>query len=194
MINYDHDNITLHPICSTDLELLRGWRNDSSVWNWCRQFTLIDDVQQANWFERQSADRSIEMLLIKHRGSSVGVCGLTDIDYKNRRAEFSLYIAPEYQGKGLAIPSLRSLFQYGFLELNLQRIWGECFEDNPANHIFEKLGMEKEGARRNFYFKNGGYVDAILYSIDRAGCKWLIAGCDDPYLRGLVYEQVESDG
>ncbi|MHA2069020.1 MAG: GNAT family N-acetyltransferase [Candidatus Thorarchaeota archaeon] len=193
MISYDHNHITLHPVCSKHLDLLQGWRNDPEVWDWCRQFTLIDDVQQRNWFEKQSADPTIEMLLIKHRGSSVGVCGLTDIDYKNRRAEFSLYIGPENQGKGLSTPALKTLFQYGFLELNLQRIWGECFEDNPANHIFKKLGMEKEGARRNFYFKNGGYVDAILWSVDRAGCRWLITECDNPMLPNLTYEEIPTD-
>jgi RimJ/RimL family protein N-acetyltransferase len=60
---------------------------------------------------------------------------------------------------------LTLLFDHGFDVLNLNRIWGEVFSFNHAANIFEKIGMEKEGVRKEFYFKSGRYVDATLYSI-----------------------------
>ena len=97
----------------------------------------------------------------------VGVCGLTDIDWINRRAEFSLYVAPEQHRKGLGHRALNLLFAEGFGTLNLNLIWGETFKGNPAAIMFLKAGMKKEGTRREFYYRNGIYTDAILYSIRR---------------------------
>jgi RimJ/RimL family protein N-acetyltransferase len=166
-------NITLEllPVDSTDLEQLRSWRNDHRIWRWCRQSDLISDVEQKAWFERQAKDPTIRMYkAVRAVGShveTVGVCGLTSIDQMNRRAEFSLYVAPELHKQGLGAKILALLLQHGFLNLGLNVIWGETFDGNPAWKMFEKLGFEKEGIRRQFYFKGGRFIDAHLYSITR---------------------------
>ena len=190
MIDMRFGSITLHPLCSNHMDDLRAWRNDERIYNWCRQFTLINDMQQSLWFESQSKDSSIEMMLIKEKGRMIGVCGLTSIDHKNRRAEFSLYIAPDHQGKGMATDALKTLFKWGFNELNLNRIWVESFAANKANALFEKIGMQKEGARKEFYFKGGKYVDAILWSANRNDCAWLNTEPSDSHLHSLVYDEV----
>ena len=98
----------------------------------------------------------------------VGVCGLTDINLIHRRAEFSLYIFPEYHRRGYAKDALKALFRHGFDDLNLHSIWGETFDGNPALSLFtDKLGMVYEGTRRQFYFKNGKYVDAHIISLTK---------------------------
>jgi RimJ/RimL family protein N-acetyltransferase len=99
-------------------------------------------------------------------GKFCGVCGLTSINFINRRAEFSCYIAPEFQGHGLSVPTLKTLFRHGFEDLNLNLIWGEVFEGNHALAIFKhKLGMVWEGRRRQFYWKEGRFWDADIVSI-----------------------------
>lgn len=100
---------------------------------------------------------------IDHR--LVGVCGLTSIDWINRRAEFSLYIGPEHHGCGLGEAALRALVRHGFERLNLHSIWGEAFDTNPAMKMFERVGFKHEGVRKHFYFRSGRYVDAHLFSI-----------------------------
>ena len=153
-------------------------RNDPRVYRWCRQNNLITDLQQEEWIKKISFDPSIRMYTIwTHHSTShgvelVGVCGLTSIDLINKRAEFSCYIDPDHQKKGFAKDALKALFKYGFEEMNLNIIWGETFSDNHAQHLFEKMGMVKEGVRRDFYFKAGKYCDAILYSIKRTEITW----------------------
>ena len=95
------------------------------------------------------------------------MCGLTSIDYINSRAEFSLYIGHSYQRQGFAKDALKALLEVAFNEVNLNGVWGETFEGNHALNLFEKLGMKKEGTRRQFYFKGGKYIDAHLVSITR---------------------------
>lgn len=154
----------LRPVRSLDLKLLRSWRNNDKIRNWCRQVGWISEIDQEAWYKRQNDDPTIKMFVIEDKGAR-GVCGLTDIDLINRRAEFSLYIGPEAQGRGFAKEALRQLFDFGFKELGLHVIWGETFDGNPASKLFEKIGMKKEGTRRGFYFKNGKHIDAHLYSI-----------------------------
>jgi RimJ/RimL family protein N-acetyltransferase len=65
----------------------------------------------------------------------------------------------------LAKKALKMLFKFGFDDLNLHLIWGETFDGNPACALFERIGMEKEGTRRDFYFKEGKFISCHLYSI-----------------------------
>lgn len=175
MIDYQY-GVALNRIKIEDLETIRNWRNDFNIWKWCRQCDLIDETQQAQWYEKQSKDPSISMYRIEiGQNRFVGVCGLTDIDLVNRRAEFSLYIAKEFQGQGMGKAALITLFAHGFRNLNLHIIWGESFEGNQAIPMFELLGMKKEGTRKDFYFKNGEYVDAHLYAVNRKSFEQHIA-------------------
>lgn len=163
--------IDLAPISRADLPQLLAWRNDYRIWSWTRQNDLINEVEHADWFERQAKDPTIRMwkLVLKAGGATntVGVCGLTSIDYRNSRGEFSLYIDPYWHRKGIGRHSLEVLLAHGFTNLGLRTIWGETFDGNPAAKMFESLGMVKEGTRRGFYWKDGKYVDAHLYSITR---------------------------
>jgi ribosomal-protein-serine acetyltransferase len=142
----------------------RRWRNEPEIMNWCRQSDVISDKAQERWFLNQEQDPSVKMYAIE-ADCFVGVCGFTSIDRISRRAEFSLYIAPEHQRRGLARKALKTLFTHGFINQNLNLIWGESFDQNPAISLFLELGMKQEGTRRDFYFKNGKFIDAHLFSM-----------------------------
>lgn len=166
MLDYGYQ-VKLDAISESDGELLRSWRNDPSIHIWCRQIGLISETNQREWIRRQALDTSMVMFLIRAGTSDkpIGVCGLTSIEPLHRRAEFSLYIAKDFQGQGYGKKSLKSLLHFGFDSLNLNCVWGETFEGNPALKMFLDLGMKKEGTRRQFYFKNGKYLDCHLVSL-----------------------------
>lgn len=163
--------LSLEPLDSTDLGLVRAWRNDYSVWKWCRQSGVISDAEQVQWFNGLAGDQTRRMfkIAVKVDGKVMpaGVCGLTSIDYQHSRAEFSLYVAPSLQKMGIGRGALSMLLLHGFANLGLNLIWGETFDGNPAIRMFEALGFKKEGTRRAFYWKGGRRVDAHLYSITR---------------------------
>lgn len=164
------------------MEEVRAWRNDHRIWQWTRQNDLIADIEQKDWFDQQAKDPTIKMYrLVLSDGESartVGVCGFTSIDYRNGRAEFSLYIAPGFQRQGLGRRSLGILLAHGFENHGFRLIWGETFDGNPAAKVFETLGFKKEGTRRAFYYKGGKYLDAHLYSILKE--EWLYGRVTGP--------------
>jgi len=159
---------------------LRDWRNNPLIIDWCRQRFEITEQEQCLWFKEQSQDLSIKMFAISKKTlksgrkgfhfNTVGVAGFTDIDMYNRRAEFSLYIEPEQQQKGYGKQALEQLLKCGFEDFGFNRIWGEAFNLNPAIKMFLSVGMEREGTRQDFYYKNGRFIDAHLISIGRE--KW----------------------
>lgn len=165
MIDFGRD-VSLGPLDYADKEIIRGWRNDPAIWKWCRQNDVISDMDQDRWIEAQSLSQTTKMYMIHAEGwLKVGVCGLTSIDPINRRAEFSLYIAPTQQGIGFGRKALATLLDHGFKNLGLHSIWGESFAGNPAIRMFGSLGFKNEGARRDFYFRDGKFIDAYLCSI-----------------------------
>lgn len=162
-------NLGLKPLDRQHMEIVRSWRNDHRIWAWTRQYDVISDIEQDAWFERQAQDSRIKMyrivLSLDGRDETVGVGGFTSIDWRNRRGEFSLYIRPDRQRRGLGRQALKVLFTHGFVNLGLWQIWGETIDGNPARKIFEDLGMKHDGTRRKFYFKDGRWLDAHLVSI-----------------------------
>lgn len=157
----------LRPIDEGDLELLRSWRNDTRINRWCRQSLPISSIDQHNWYVAYHKDNSIKMFAIEHDGMLIGCSGLTSIDLVNRRAEFSLYVEPKQQGKGLAREALIELLKIGFNCLGLNRIYGEVFQGNSAIELFKRVGFELEGTRKQFYFKHGVFIDAHIISITK---------------------------
>jgi RimJ/RimL family protein N-acetyltransferase len=165
LVNFGFD-VSLNPLDSQYEDLARSWRNDPRIFRWCRQDDLISDYAQSRWFESQSKDPTIKMYAIDHpQHGFCGVCGLTSIDRLARRAEFSLYIAPHFHGKGFGEQALKTLFTHAFFNLGFNLIWGECLEGNRAIRTFDKIGMKREGIRQQFYFKDGRLWDAHLVSM-----------------------------
>lgn len=146
----------------------RQWRNNQMIWRYCRQNTLISTAGQKRWLERIEGDPTIKMFGISVHGTNeqIGVCGLTSISLVNGSAEFSLYIAPKFQGNGYSKDALMALLNHGFNEWRLERIWGEVFEYNvKALAAFKKIGFKQEGILRHTYFKEGKYIDSIIVSM-----------------------------
>jgi len=148
----------------------RSWRNDPAVSKWCRQYTLIDELSHDKWLVSLPGNPTIKMYGIAMADNTriaVGVCGLTSINRVNQSAEFSCYIAKQYQAKGYGRDALRTLLWHGFNHHNLNRIWGETFDGNPALKMFEAIGMQREGTLRQSYFRDGKFIDSHIVSILR---------------------------
>jgi len=165
MIDY-RQGVTLGTIDHFNLNLLREWRNDPKIFKWTRQHDLLDEASHYSWAERLPNDPTLKMYLIYDRNKNeIGVCGLTSLDLINRTAEFSLYIASKYQKRGYGEAALKTLLSHGFLTYGLYQIWGETFENNPAQHLFKKLGFHVNEGPGKCYFKEGKHIKSYFLSM-----------------------------
>ena len=123
------------------------------------------------WLEQIQAQgtRQEFMMIERAKGLSIGTAGLDHIEHKHRRAEFGILIGDaEARGKGLAFEAGRLLLEYAFNKLGLHRVYLHTFPDNePALHLYRKLGFIQEGLLRHHVLKNGQHRDVIVMAVLR---------------------------
>jgi len=55
---------------------------------------------------------------------------------------------------------------YGFKNFDITRIYARPYPHNLASQkLLEKVGFKKEAVLKNAFFKNGEYLDELIYSI-----------------------------
>ncbi|AYD39954.1 N-acetyltransferase [Clostridium fermenticellae] len=99
----------------------------------------------------------------------IGITGFEDILWNNGTGVIYIGIGKqEYRGRGFAKEALYLTMEFGFEELNLNRIQLNVIEYNKsAIGLYEKLGFKKEGVYREFIHRDGTRYDMYLYGILR---------------------------
>ena len=69
-------------------------------------------------------------------------------------------------GKGIGTFALTRMLEHAFSNMNLHRVELAVLEDNRrARALYEKVGFVEEGKKREVRYKNGKFVDMVMYSI-----------------------------
>lgn len=160
--------VRLRSVERKDLKRLRDWRNNPDVKKFTREHRELSMQNQLQWLESLARDKNTIMFAVEtKKGKLIGCTGLTYIDWKNRKAEVSIYIGDKnYKGKGYGTDTLKRLMKYGFEELNLHMLFGEIFEYNKANmRLFEKCGFKRDGILRHRLYRDWKYWNSIFYSV-----------------------------
>jgi len=166
---------SLYPLNREHLSKLKDWRN--SQMDILRQWKPLTDYNQEKWFQKISEDNTqviFAILTPNEKGSNmdfIGYCGITYIDFRNRRGEISFLVSPvRVQDKKLYredfLSVLYMLCQYGFEKLNLHKIFAETFafrEDHIK--ILEDFGFHLDGILRDHQFIKNQYQDSLFHSI-----------------------------
>jgi [ribosomal protein S5]-alanine N-acetyltransferase len=83
-----------------------------------------------------------------------------------KSAQFGIALRPDQWGNGRGTETVRLLFQLGFRDLGLHRIWGAR---SPRNHASGRLmaaaGMTDDGTIRSHVLRHGVWDDSATASI-----------------------------
>jgi RimJ/RimL family protein N-acetyltransferase len=155
-----------------DLKSLKDWRNNTEFRKHFREYRELSMAHQEAWFnEKVMKDPTTVMFSIRRLSDGVllGCCGFVYVNWVHRHADLSLYIGWKdayIDAEGYAEESCQLLFDYGFKELGLNKIWTEIYEfDTKKRKLYEKLGFKQDGLLRENYFYDGRYWDSIIISI-----------------------------
>jgi len=172
-ILYKYNKRYLCPLEKEDLLKLKEWRN--AQMKVFRQFTPLTDFHQEKWYAHLKEDKSQVLFALLADDSKklkfIGYCGITNIDFRNKRGEISFLVDPKRASKKAIynkdfLSVLNMLCRYGFEELNLNKIFTETFEFRKEHiKILRDFGFRKEGELREQYFGNGKYFNSVLHSI-----------------------------
>jgi RimJ/RimL family protein N-acetyltransferase len=95
---------------------------------------------------------------------SIGLHLQTDILRKN--AEIGYWLAEDYWGKGIVTDAIHQIVKYGFENLDIVRIFARIYGTNiPSQKVVEKCGFKLEGKYDKTLFKNGEFLDELIYAI-----------------------------
>ena len=77
----------------------------------------------------------------------------------------TILVHPNSRGKGKAVALLNHLISYA-KEQGVQQIFLEVnVENKPAISLYEKMGFQRTGIRKNYYkMRDGSFKDALLYT------------------------------
>jgi RimJ/RimL family protein N-acetyltransferase len=107
-------------------------------------------------------------LVLKTENCFIGALGIHP-NADHRRAELGYWLGKPYWNKGYITEAACRVIQFGFEELNLNRIYANYFTHNPASaRVMQKVGMTFEGIMRGHYLKWGEFVDVGMYAILKA--------------------------
>lgn len=169
-VNIKYEDIILRAIEESDLELLKNMMNDPEIENMTAGFSFpVSSFQQKKWYEGlNNKANEIRLIIDTEANGAIGVVMLTNIDWKNRIAQFHSKITSEdsIRGKGYGTKATKALIKYAFEQLNMNCIYSRIIEYNIASQrVKEKCGFVKEGVLRERIYKNGKYHNMIIWSI-----------------------------
>jgi len=95
---------------------------------------------------------------------SIGIFPQSDIHEKN--AEMGYWLAEPFWGKGIIPRAIKEIVEYGFKTFDITRIFARPFSTNSASQrVLEKAGFVCEARLKDAIYKNGNYMDELIYAI-----------------------------
>ncbi len=162
---------TLHPWTKTDLHDLVKYANN---WNVAKNltdkfphpYTKNDGVA---FLEFAIEGNPISIFAIEVAGEAAGGIGIhpqNDIFKKN--AELGYWLAEPYWGQGIISNAIKQMVDFAFTTFDIERVYAKPFGTNIASQkVLEKNNFLLEGRFEKVLFKNGEYLDELVYAVRR---------------------------
>ena len=163
-----NENIILRVAEPYDTDTIFRWENDMEIWR-VSETIVPFSKHQIEQFLLNNNDLTSEkqlrlMIDDAQNGDTVGCIDLYDFDSFNERAGLGIMIDKNYRGKGYAKQAIRLLLDYCFNTLLLNQIYALTLASSTDSILlFESLGFERCGVRKQWCKTASGFVDQIEY-------------------------------
>ncbi len=152
-----------------------SWLNDESLHTNNQQHRYPVSVDTQIEFVKNSHARGDILLGIIELSSEnfCGVITLKNINLINRNAEIAgLQNSYTRNKPEIFISAWSLLLKHGFEQINLFKIYGGAINFTNYDALRYLFNFQKEGIRSSHVFKNGEYVDIILFSVFNNSVKY----------------------
>lgn len=96
-------------------------------------------------------------------GEVIGGIGFMNIEM--HKAEIGYWLAKKYWNRGIMTSAVNLVSTFGIKKLKLKRIYACLFPNNKASvRVLEKNNYKLEGILKKYHFKNGKFIDGLLYA------------------------------
>lgn len=169
MLNLKGKQLYLRALEPQDLDFLYQLENDTSIWEISGTLRPYSKNVLKLYLENAHRDiyevKQLRLCICNKDDNCVGLIDLFDFDPKNRRAGVGLVISnPDDRNKGWGAEAISLLCEYAFSTLDLHQLYANILEDNLASiHLFEKLGFEKIGIKKQWIRTHTGFKNEIMF-------------------------------
>lgn len=121
------------------------------------------------FIEMANKENPVHIFCIDVNGEACGGIGLhLQHDIQRKNAELGYWLAEKYWGKGIVTQAIDWIVDYGFATYDIDRIFARPFGHNIASQrVLDKSGFKLEGRFEKTLYKNGEFVDELVYAIRR---------------------------
>jgi RimJ/RimL family protein N-acetyltransferase len=111
-------------------------------------------------------DNPQRVFAIEVNGEAVGSIGIfPQADIHEKSAEIGYWLSEKYWGNGIIPKAIKDIVDYGFKTFDIVRIYARPFSTNKGSQrVLEKAGFEPEARLKKALYKNGEYMDELIYS------------------------------
>ena len=159
----DERDTDAHYAVFSDPLVTRYWSSEP----WTSRDRAVQAIARirAAYADHSAAKFGIEL---RATGELIGNAGLHHFFEQNRRCELGYAFGSRHWGQGYAGEALRALLDYGFSELDLNRVEADIDPRNEASgRVLEKLGFKREGYMPQRWFVHGEFADTVFYGLLR---------------------------
>jgi len=156
MLNLKGQHIYLRALEPTDLDFLYRLENDTSVWELSGTLKPYSKKVLQLYLDNAHRDiydvKQLRLCISNNQDECIGLIDLFDFDPKNRRAGIGIIIVePGDRNKGAGA-------------LDMHQLYANILEDNEASiHLFQKMGFEEIGVKKEWIRTNQGFKNEIMY-------------------------------
>ena len=116
-----------------------------------------------------NSDKKDLTCAIFYQNQFVGLIGLKDTDFDNKKTEIGYWLSEPYQHKGIITNSCKSLINFIFDKMNINRVQIKVAKGNmKSQRIPKRLGFKREGIERDGELHSRGFVDLVIFSLLKA--------------------------
>lgn len=172
MYQLETERLLLRPLLHQDLATICEYMQDVDIYH----NTLLIPYP----YRQEDAESFLAMVYEQYTRASDYVFAMVAITDSRFIGVISLHLLPHAKGEvgywlgkphwnqGYMTEALQRVIEFGFTDLDLQRVQATHFTRNPASgRVMQKAKMTYEGTLRHWYHKDGEPLDVCMYSVLR---------------------------
>lgn len=163
-----NENITLRTWKKSDQKRLASLANNENIAKFMMDSFPFPYTEKdaEEWISMCLEEENNLILAIELNGELVGgIGGHFKRDIQRYSAELGYWVGENYWGKGIVSKAIGTFCTYLFSNYKINRIYADVFSTNPASAIvLEKNAFVQEGHLKKAAYKNGLFIDLLVYS------------------------------
>lgn len=120
-----------------------------------------------SFIKMATKNNPIHIFAIETDGKAVGGIGIhPQQDIMKKNAELGYWLGEAYWGKGIIRGAIKQMIDFAFTTYDINRLFARPFGSNIASQkVLEKCGFKLEARFEKVIFKNGEYLDELVYAV-----------------------------